>query len=537
MKHQFAKTIYKWLTLMDISVDRGYLEYRLYSHPDFPSAFAITSLLTELGIENAAVRIDINELMSITDPFLAVIDDSDYILIDDVKQLDNRCKNFINRWTGVVILIEKPLSVIQLPELKQFTRDKSNLSLKRRLLFFLLSVLTIAALFRTTVYHEVVLFLFSIIGFVISAGIVLHELGIENMVFANLCRADSKKDCEALSHSKAATIFWGIKLSDVALSFFSGCIMLFLLQAFGPMNQRELTAPILAWIILSSFPFVVFSIYYQSRIIRKWCNSCLMIDACLLCMQFIELNYGEFKIHPSYSTASVFLSFMLPCAVWIFIRQLLDSIKTLTATQHNLLRVVRSAEVFDSYLKKQKFIDTSVLPMDFQVGNAHAPLQLVIVSAPYCRPCAEAHHTVIQLLNKHKGKIGITIRFIIHPDNPEDISTPVLEHMLCYASSITGFFANSSRIEKMIQDWYQIRNLEKFKILYPVTEETDVWSHLKKQAEWVKYARIEHTPSIFINGYQLQSPYTLHDLMEFASDLSNLFSEEERVILNEFETI
>lgn len=527
MNHPLSKTVHKWLTLLDIEIDARYLEYRLCSHPDFPSAAAITSLLTEFKIESTVIQIEISELLELRKPFLAVIDDTDFILIDDSSTIDQQCKNFVNRWTGFIIKIEQSSRSVHNPVIKQFKRAHSDLLLKQGLVLFLLSALTITALLNTTVYADVILFLFSITGLLLCMGIVLYELGIETFMYLKLWNINSYSNYRKPPDSVKSSLSRRIKPSDMALAFFAGCIALFILQAFGPPVLKSSIPPLMGWMIFATIPFAIYCVYKQWKIRRSWCKNCLLMIACLLCMQLIEFEYGGFKMSfDFYNLIFVVLIFVLPGSIWLLVRLLLDWVNMLKTSQLNLLKIKRSAKVFDAYLKKQMTIDNSPWSFDFQIGNPDAACQILMVSAPYCSQCAEAHQLMVELLQKHKNKVGVTIRFLIHPANHNDLNTPVQEHLLQYASTITGFFNNTSRIEKMLNDWYKIQNLDAFRELYPLTDEPMVLTAIKKQAEWINRSQLTRTPAFFVNGYQLENPYSYHDLLELAGDLSILFSEE-----------
>jgi len=530
MKNKLAETIYNWLLLMDVKSNIPYLEHRLLSHPDYPSAFSITSLLTELGIENSAVEMQEDQLQEITEPFLAFIDDSDFILIDDVTQADKRCKNFSSRWSGIVIMAEKPQKIIETKEMLAFKEKHSLLVLKKSLALFSLFLLVSIAALNISSISEGIFFFISVTGLAISGGIVLHELGIENQVFTKLCGVGTQHGCEAVSNSKAATPIPGIKLSDVGLSFFSGTLSLLTLKAITPGNLTGTINFFLGWITLLSIPFVIFSLYYQWKVVQKWCVACLLVVSCLVAMQAIQLREEIFKAPASaYQFSLTALLFSIPGFTWIWIRQVLDRKKELGKSELRLLQIYRSTEVFEAYLKKQKSIDAKPWPVDFQIGNPNAACQILMVSAPYCGPCAEAHKTIQQVLDKYKEKVGIIVRFLVNVHDEKNLNTAVQEYMLRYAFSIPDFFQYPSKVEKMIGDWYRVRDLTEFKALYPVDSTINVWSFLEEHSAWVKNADIHFTPEFYINGYKLENPYKPKDLIEFAGNLSELFTQEEIV--------
>ena len=60
----------------------------LLIHPDYPSLLSISDILTALNIENAAFRIDADELINVPCPFIAhtTLNDGDFILIHKISE-------------------------------------------------------------------------------------------------------------------------------------------------------------------------------------------------------------------------------------------------------------------------------------------------------------------------------------------------------------------------------------------------------------------------------------------------------------------
>jgi hypothetical protein len=56
MSINLSSTLYKWLRDLEIPISKSYLKQQLLSRPDYPSLLSITDILTDLRIENAAVR-------------------------------------------------------------------------------------------------------------------------------------------------------------------------------------------------------------------------------------------------------------------------------------------------------------------------------------------------------------------------------------------------------------------------------------------------------------------------------------------------
>jgi protein-disulfide isomerase len=65
---------------------------------------------------------------------------------------------------------------------------------------------------------------------------------------------------------------------------------------------------------------------------------------------------------------------------------------------------------------------------------------------------------------------------------------------------------------KALHDWYEWMDFEKFKEKYPLKVVLNVKELLTQHEQWMADAKIEYTPTIFINGYQLPKHYIIKDL-------------------------
>lgn len=522
MDNKIEATVYQWLQLMNVAIEKKYLVRRLKSHPDYPSALSITSLLDDLGIENCVAQIEKNQLNEVPTPFLAFVDGKDFSIVTDVQNLQN---SFTDRWNGVVVFVEKGSTITPSPEIKKSIALARNLQLKRLITISILTFLLGNAFFELPGITASLLVV-AIVGLIISASIVLRELGINTTLSQRLCGGGENTGCDAILHTKASMLFWGIKLSDLCVSFFTGIILLAFMNSFSAQNFQNASVFVRQVVCLASIPFTLFSIYYQWQVVKKWCTSCLLVAASLWLMAAIQLPY-QFEVkNTRVMDLVVALSvFILPTAVWLLLRRLLDHEQNLENSNIVLQRTHRSPELFETYLRSHKKVDITPWSFDFQIGNRLAPCQLLVVSSYLCGPCAETHELLQALLKKHKDQFGITIRFLIN--NTNSSKAKIMEHMLQYSLPIDNYLQNPERVEHMISTWYGLMDLEKFGEQFPVTQKINVDQELKQICNWPKSLNIKFTPTVFINGYELRHPYSQNDLLEFSSALLEIFSNEE----------
>lgn len=150
-------------------------------------------------------------------------------------------------------------------------------------------------------------------------------------------------------------------------------------------------------------------------------------------------------------------------------------------------------------------MDTTPFEHDLQLGNAHAPLQIMVACNPYCGPCAKAHEQLHKLLEKNDK--GLTIRFTIKHDKKDDPKTKAVEYLLRLMAGKTASYK-----KKVVHDWFLQMNMEQFTAAYPLKVDVDVNTQLQQHGQRADDAGIQFTPTIFINGYELPRQYNTADL-------------------------
>lgn len=73
--------------------------------------------------------------------------------------------------------------------------------------------------------------------------------------------------------------------------------------------------------------------------------------------------------------------------------------------------------------------------------------------------------------------------------------------------------------DEALHDWYKTINYEKWSAKYPIEISQDTESQLLEHREWSNQNQISHTPTFFINGKELVSPYTIQDLKYHVKEL------------------
>src|SRR5699024_12035574 len=116
--------------------------------------------------------------------------------------------------------------------------------------------------------------LLSLIGMVVTGGLLWYEVDHQNPVLKKICTSGRNTNCGNVLQSKAAKLGGIISWSEIGFIYFSGGFLSLLLSG---MSSDVMF--LLGWLNVLAAPYVLFSIYYQWRIAREWCVLCLTVQA------------------------------------------------------------------------------------------------------------------------------------------------------------------------------------------------------------------------------------------------------------------
>ena len=415
MSVNLSTTVYDWLRELKVPVSKTYIKQQLLSHPDYPSLLSITDTLDELGIDNSAIQIEKDQLHEMPVPFLAHLSSDgggEFVIIKNRYGLEKQFPGFFNRWGGVSIAAENPSKGQHKENTVWLANDKKQLAAVT-LTFILLSAFIISANFISVSWLQTGLFIIAVAGIFVSWMIVGKALGIENKIADHVCGEDT--DCNTIINSKTIKLPLGIGWSDAGIIYFSFLLIALLISSYTTAGAGLYL--LLALFTLPAIPVTLLSVYYQWRVVKKWCRLCL-ITAGLLWIQFFVLLPQLLSLKQS-SLANISLndlllsSFLLfiTTVAWLWLKPLLKANKKLETENFAGKRFRHNSDVFMALLEKQRKVNATPFENDLQLGNPEAPLQIIVACNPYCAPCAKAHEILHGLVGKND--IGLTVRFAI----------------------------------------------------------------------------------------------------------------------------
>lgn len=332
------------------------------------------------------------------------------------------------------------------------------------------------------------------------------EFDKSNSFAKSFCTAGRQVNCEAVLNSKGASIF-GIRWNEIGFFYFSSTI-LFLLAAGIPFEVKK---PWLAIASMLAAPYILYSIYYQWRVVKQWCLLCLAVQLVLV----IESVWSivNFRSSPTFpdmqpvSILTILFTLLIPPVIWYSVKPVLlkaTEEREYRAAYHRLLY---DPERFDSLLKKQPVVPEHDV-IGIMVGNPTAERTIIKVCNPYCTPCADAH-TILDEIITSNSNINMKIIFNASNDEKDRRKKPVAHLLAIYSA---GDPALTSRA---LHDWYSMKekNYETFAAKYRVNGELEKQSEkIEAMSRWCREAGIAGTPTIFINGNKLPDDYSIEEL-------------------------
>jgi len=349
-------------------------------------------------------------------------------------------------------------------------------------------------------------YVLNLAGLIVSGLLVNKQLGYTNDIVDKACKQGKNSDCDSVLNSSASKIFGIFPLSEIAFLYFSAMtISMIISSAVGVLSGY--------FLILSGLGslFTIFTIYYQWRVIKKWCPLCLVLSL-LLWGQFAFYIFQEEYMFSLAGGLVISGCFVLLTAMWINLRDAVINSIEVPVIMRKLNRFRQSTEVFDSVLNKQPLANEMKIDGDLVKGSLESPLSLILVSHPGCKYCANAHKKVDELFRKYGDKLRINYRFNVHPQAENTTSYQVLFKIFKLNMAYENGKASSA-----LADWYKMRelNIADWNNRYDLPEDNNnkIASELiKKHYEWCNSSGVTHTPTVFFNNRKLPEEFELEDL-------------------------
>lgn len=519
METKNIENVFKYLKEEGISINQKEFKYQFKSHPDSPSLLAICDTLNFFGIDNGALRIDNSEINSLPDAFIANLKNNNnkelsfitkkkdsYFISNDTKLKKITQSELSTIWNNIVLLIEKG--------------EENNLVLKKEtkinyylILPFLLSFLFI--LYKTfSSFWTLGFYLFPIVGFILSLGALKSLFKTKSNFFNKLCNVTSNTDCESVISSSKWDLFNKLSFSDLSITFFA--TQLIALFVIGFTNNYTSYFLIQKILLLSSFPIILVSIYYQKFVEKKWCPICLLIISVIL-LELVYVTIFQDVIFNAFNIVSVLIYFFIGFStllVWFTLKKSFIKANELKENELKANRFRRNYFVFKNALVgNQKYEIPEELSLS---NNKKALINIDLITSPFCGFCKDPHFMLQEIKKNYGDTINVRTIYFFDIYDEQDDSLKQFHRNLLYINQPS----KEEEFDNAMSDWYSNKDVDSWMRKYgEVFDSKRIDLLLKSQYDWCNRYKLNFTPCLFINGYKYPEAYDLGDLKYFIQDI------------------
>ncbi|MBP6023631.1 vitamin K epoxide reductase family protein [Ferruginibacter sp.] len=523
-----------YIQQLKIAVTQTTLKENLEQNPYYPSLYSISNTFNRFNIENISFTATEENLDELQPPFITYCSGQstgkDFVLVTAVTATQvsylaegNKPKNvsredFIKQWQNVIFAAEATAQSGEKDYESKVKIEKSKAT-KRSLLYagivMLIGLLAYGLISGTNNnIAAAAITIIKLTGVAATVLLLIYEIDKTNSFVKNICTAGKQTNCDAVLNSRAGK-FLGMGWGELGFFYFAATTIFLLLPGLSFINK-------LPWLAIASTlaaPYIVFSIYYQYKVVKQWCPLCLAVQAVLA----LELIWAlvNFWFNNNYSLQSLLSSaefpspwgriggaLLLPVVCWYFLRPLLLAAKDAPIYKAAYKRLLYNPEIFNGLLQQQATAPDGWQQLGINIGNPNAKNTILKVCNPYCGPCAKAH-PVLEEIVKHNTDINVKVIFTATNSETDRAGKPV-KHLLAIAAK-----QNLQITEQALDDWYMAdkKDYEIFAAKYPMNGEIkEQESKLELMKQWCDAAEITHTPTIFINGRRLPETYSINEL-------------------------
>lgn len=515
MRSTLSEIVHGFICELGLCISRVEIIDRIEGHPEFPSLLCVTETLGGLGLDVGAFEIESRFINELPTPFIAHSGKrgDEAVLVKDRFDL-TRLSEKVGEGGSIAAIC---------CEIKESSSSRAIGILRKEYLEtrarnWVISSLLLAALLVINIMARNLIFSFyytlSLFGVLLSGAILLQELGVVTFLARSVCGASESSSCDTVVSSKQSNLFGRLKVSDLSLAYFIAQI---LSLSYSVVSKLEANS-FMVYRLLGFFGFAVavISVFVQWRVIRAWCKMCLIIVVVLI-MQFCLLNFSSGPIvWDAIPMGSIhFLFCFLVCLLSIkHLRIHLTRFREVESELLQLRRFKYNRMVFQKTLFDGKHVDTGALDGDVFIAVGNKGHDVLIVTNPFCKPCADLHKMLGDFINSHEKDFNFRFRFNVDTSNVDGRGFKAASWMLGQIKS-KEFSERSVFARELIERWYD--SLTKGAVAsLPANFDGLGWhGYLDEIRIWCDKNGIRHTPTIFIDGYEFPDLYSFNDLPFF----------------------
>lgn len=507
----------------------------LLAHPHYPSLKSVCDALKKWNVDYYPLNLEMEEIKALEMPFIAhlKISGGQFVFVEGIKNnqvtfyasegkaANEDFEKFSEKLSGAVVVLEAS----KISGEKEYREIHQNEIINNGLL-----PLSIITLFVFTVFNFISgslntflitgftfwgLVATKILGLTASIFLVLHELKVHTPFADKICGFSSKTDCDTVLSSNASKLFGWVNWADAGIIFFSGSLI-YLLGASGKNSLW-----ILAIISALSLPYPVFSIYYQSVKLKKWCPFCLIVQVVLIAEFSLLIPTLKSIAFSGIELLQLIVSFSIPASIWLIFKAFYNKSEEQKKEHYSFLQFKRNPDIFLHLLQSNGYTEFIENEDSLVLGNPDAKLTITAFLSLYCNPCAGAFIKLKKLLDDCP-EVKINAVFAVYND---DESKKLINTLYS-----TYYKKGAEQTLDFLYKWYSMPKQNR-KSMYEngLQEDDDVAKQVgeKNKALFEQY-KIVGTPTIYVNGYKFPTQYEYSDMEYYIDEIKNLTRESKR---------
>jgi uncharacterized membrane protein/thiol-disulfide isomerase/thioredoxin len=524
------KVVGSYIRQLNANVTTVSVEKDIEINPHYPSLLSLSETFSRYHINNSAFNLTHDEVLQVATPFVAFVNipgtGRDFVLVEEIedKLVKYQYNTRRSKWASKEEFLKQYLGIIWLAEADRssgevnFQAKVKHLKLRKALrLAWIFGTALLVLLFVGTAYSRLSplgfcsIALIKMVGLATSLLLLAYEIDKSNPFVRSLCIVGGRSNCDAVLNSKGSKIA-GITWSEIGFFYFAAT-EIYLLYPSIDFNSR---IAISALANIFAAPYVIYSVYYQSRIIKQWCPLCLTVQGMLL----LELLWswfmfwslpahainGMFSAYPN--LAAIGISLLIPVLTWAGLKPLLLTSRSEEAFEAAYKRMQYNPDLFNGLLLQQEIAPDGWQNLGIRFGDPDARNVILKVCNPYCGPCAEAHPILEELVAMNPN---VQVRIIFTTRSEEkDRGARITKHLMAISSE-----GDPDKTKNALNDWYlaEKKDYKAFAKKYPIHGELQQQAlKLELMSTWCKDANITFTPTIYVNGHRLPELYNADEL-------------------------
>ncbi len=342
-------------------------------------------------------------------------------------------------------------------------------------------------------------------GIALCILLIMSQMGNKNRLVQDVCGFSPATSCDDVTESPAGTLFGWLHMSELGAFYFAGGFLTITLAQFSLWADA-----VICFLIVLNFltlPYTVFSVYYQWKVVERWCPLCLGVIV-LFWVEFLifVLTYSIETPRITDTEIGIILwGFLTPMILWAGFKRELELSRETPGLKTALAKFKSDSEIFSFLLNQEEAAGTEVLKGDIVLGAPKAKMSITMIAGPFCGYCYSAYMELEKVINEFEEDARVIIRIL------DMTKRDVSRHLV--AIGISG----EKEARDAIREWYSHKHkdpgawIKRFPLDNPPDHES-VETQMDEIAKWCKENNIMGTPTFIVNGQRMPRVYQISDV-------------------------